>query len=137
MANANTITIDWNKVDRLLECGNDGIRVAANLGVHPNTLYNACVRDKGVSFCDYLAEKRQRGVSHLLAKQYEVAMKGNTTMLIWVGKQMAGQTDSDKNKESVNEKLLTDLINGLKSNNTTNNAQQQTEDIVSGSEQTF
>lgn len=93
MADTREVTIDWKKVDRLLECGNDGIRVAANIGIHPDTLYRRCKEEHGIGFADYFAQKRSRGVSLLLAKQYEVAMKGNTTMLVWVGKQMAGQKD--------------------------------------------
>jgi hypothetical protein len=87
------IPIDWNLVDKLIQCGNDGVRVAANLGIHPDTLYNRCKAEHGSDYSAYQAEKRAKGVSLLLAKQYEVAMKGNTTMLIWVGKQMAGQKE--------------------------------------------
>lgn len=100
MANGNTIPIDWNKVDRLLECGNDGVRVAANLGISPETLYRRCQEEKGVGFNAYSAEKKQKGVSLLLAKQYEIAMKGNTTMLVWVGKQQAGQKDGETKSEA-------------------------------------
>lgn len=116
MANGNTITIDWNKVDRLIECGNDGVRVAANLGIHPNTLYRRCEEEKGSNYSAYAAEKKQKGVSLLLAKQYEVAMKGNTTMLIWVGKQMAGQRDF-KEEQNQQQKVVLEVNYKNDSNN--------------------
>lgn len=100
MGDTREVTIDWKKVDQLLECGNDGIRVAANIGIHPDTLYRRCKEEHGIGFADYLAQKRSKGVSRLLAKQYEVAMKGNTTMLVWVGKQMAGQKDGETKSEA-------------------------------------
>ena len=93
MSESRKVSIDWDKVDKLIECGNDGVRVAANLGIHPNTLYQRCEKDRGLSFSDHLAQKRARGESHILAKQYAVAMEGNTTMLIWVGKQMCSQKE--------------------------------------------
>ena len=101
------IAIDWNKVDSLIECGNDGVRVAANLGIHPDTLYNRCESEKGCKWSTYSAQKREKGIARLLAKQYEVAMKGNTTMLVWVGKQMAGQKDGpDPDKKVPNEEII-------------------------------
>jgi len=32
---------------------------------------------------------------HCTLKQFDVAMKGNTTMLIWLGKQILGQNDQN------------------------------------------
>ena len=90
------ITIDWDLVDSLLEAGNDGIRVAANLGMHPDTFYRRCKDDLGIGFADYLAQKKAKGVSKIIAKQYEVAMSGHPTMLVWVGKQMCGQRDETR-----------------------------------------
>lgn len=37
---------------------------------------------------------RAKGRRSLQAKQFEVAMKGNVSMLIWLGKQLLGQKDS-------------------------------------------
>lgn len=93
--------IDWDVADRLIECGNTGPAVAAHFGIHSDTLYNRCQEEKGMTYTAYSTEKKQKGICRLLAKQYEVAMKGNTTMLIWVGKQMAGQRDfkEDQNQQ--------------------------------------
>lgn len=105
--NANSLTIDWKLVDKLLEAGNDGVRIAANLGIHQNTLYDRCVKDCGCGWTDYMAQKRSRGDSLLAAKQYEVAMKGNVSMLIWLGKNRLSQKD----KQDI--EVLTELASGL------------------------
>lgn len=37
---------------------------------------------------------------NLFAKQYEIAMEGNVTLLIWLGKQYLGQTDKIDNEDN-------------------------------------
>lgn len=86
--------IDWNKVDQLLEAGCKGTEIAAYFGVHEDTLYTRCQNEKGSRFSAYSQEKRSKGDSILRAKQFENAMKGNTTMQIWLGKQRLDQRDS-------------------------------------------
>lgn len=85
--------IDWLKVGKLLEAGCDGEGCAAFLGVHPNTLYRACKRDNKISFSDFSQQKRSKGNAQLHVKQYDAAMSGNITMLIWLGKNRLGQAD--------------------------------------------
>ena len=88
------INIDWDKVDRLLEAGCNGEQVAARFGIHADTLYRRTEKDKGVSFAAYQRQKRANGDSLLAQKQMEVAMKGDKTMLLWLGKQRLGQRDT-------------------------------------------
>lgn len=77
----------------MLEAGCDGTEVAATLGIHPNTLYERCERDNNLSFSEYSATKRASGDRLLKMKQFEVAMTGDKTMLVWLGKQRLGQTE--------------------------------------------
>jgi len=89
-----TIPIDWDRVDRLLSVHCPGTEVAAALGIHADTLYLACVREKGKSFTDYTAEKRQKGNTLLREAQANKALVDqDNTMLIWLGKVWLGQTD--------------------------------------------
>jgi len=99
------VTIDWKLVDRLLESGNDGVRVASHLGIHPETFYRRCKQDNGTGFAEYLAIKRKRGESLIIAKQFELAMKGDKTMLIWVGKQLCDQREKPKEDETSDDML--------------------------------
>lgn len=43
---------------------------------------------------ELMAEGKARGRVKLRRAQYEKALEGNPTMLIWLGKQMLGQTDN-------------------------------------------
>lgn len=50
-------------------------------------------------FADVIKNGRDNGKTSLLKKQFEMAMGGNISMLIWLGKQHLGQ--SDKQEASV------------------------------------
>jgi hypothetical protein len=91
MAGRKKASIDWAKVDRLLEAGCMGTEVAAALGVHPNTLYERCTKDQKCDFSDYSAAKRASGDTLLRAAQFKKAMSGDATMQIWLGKNRLGQ----------------------------------------------
>ncbi len=98
--NLSRIPIDWEVVDKYLEAGCLGTEIAAYLGCHPETFYDRCLKEKGVGFSEYLATKRSKGDAILRAKQYELAMQGNTTLLIWLGKNRLGQRDKEKDASS-------------------------------------
>lgn len=53
------------------------------------------------NFADVIKKGRERGKSSLRRKQFEMAMNGNVTMLIWLGKQHLGQTEKVEQKEFV------------------------------------
>ena len=53
-----------------------------------------------MNFSSYLAEKRAHGNSLLRAKQYEIAMSGDKTMLVWLGKNRLEQSDKIEKKLS-------------------------------------
>jgi len=99
------VNIDWDMLDKYLVSGANGPQVAAVAGVHRDTLYARCLTDNGIDFTSYSQERRQKGNSNLLGKQYQVAMGGNTTMLIWLGKQRLGQSEQPKDKQEFNGSL--------------------------------
>jgi hypothetical protein len=85
--------IDWDKVDRFLEAGCSGVEIAAYIGVFYSTLYDRCVIDKNMSWTEYSQNKKAKGESMLRAKQFEIAMKGDKAMLVWLGKNRLNQSD--------------------------------------------
>lgn len=86
--------INWKQLDSLLQAGCSGAQIAGLMGIHPETLYDNVVRHKGVAhFSDYSQQMRARGDDLIRAKQFELAMKGNGTMLVWLGKNRLQQTD--------------------------------------------
>lgn len=67
--------------------------MAAILGVSVDTLVNR--------YSDSIKEWKEGGKMSLRRAQYQLAMKGNMGMLIWLGKQHLGQ--SDKNDYSLDK----------------------------------
>ena len=51
------------------------------------------------NYADHIKKGRDKGKSSLRRKQWEKAMEGNTTMLIWLGKQYLEQKDQPISNE--------------------------------------
>jgi len=111
------LTIKWEDVDFFLEAGCEGTKIADAIGVAPDTLYQRCEQEKGMTFTAYKQLKRNKGYCKVLGKQYAKAMQGDNTMLVWVGKQQHGQTDQPKDKQEFNGSLsnLLDVMHLIKS----------------------
>lgn len=86
--------IDWELVDRLLICGCTATEIAAHFDMGYDRFCDRLKDKYGLSFTLYSTEKRQKGISLLKAKQFDKALKGDNTMLVWVGKNFAGQRDT-------------------------------------------
>ena len=52
------------------------------------------------SYSEYLTKGRAKGKMRLRQLQWQSAEKGNTSMLIFLGKQMLGQTDNPEASEA-------------------------------------
>jgi len=108
MAGRPKAIIDWEKVDKMLQAGCTGTEVAAALGYHPDTLYNACKRVHKMDFSAYSQAKRAHGDQLLRTAQYSKAMSGDTTMQIWLGKQRLGQSDKKEIKQDIKASIASD-----------------------------
>lgn len=85
---------DWSQVEKLAALHCTGEEIAEFLGISYDTLERACKREMQMKLADYLAQKKSIGRTSLRRAQYTKAVnEGNTTMLIWLGKQWLGQTD--------------------------------------------
>ena len=60
------------------------------------TLTDWCKRTYNMSFSEIFKIKKGSGKISLRRKQFEVALAGNTTMLIWLGKNMLGQAEKSE-----------------------------------------
>jgi hypothetical protein len=101
--------IPWGKVDTYLKAQCDGAAIAGLLGLHPDTLYNACKRDKKMVFSAYLQLKRAEGRELLRASMYTDALAGNTTMKIWLSKQYLDMTDRNDHTTGGNQIQVTPI----------------------------
>lgn len=79
------LDIDPNQVQLLASAFCTNEEIAAKLGCSPDTLTRR--------FADPLKRGRDSAKASLRAKQFQLAMKGNVTLLIWLGKQYLGQRD--------------------------------------------
>jgi len=108
--------IDWKLVDSLLMSGCTGVEIASHFDMHPITFYQRVEQQYGTSFTNYSSEKKQKGESLLRHKQFEIAMKGDKTMLVWLGKNRLGQRETEeKTFLAPNDAYLTTIIEELKS----------------------
>ena len=79
------VDIDPGQVKRLAEAGLSVVKIAEILGVSRSTLYERFRTD---------LDKGREDIHHSLrAAQIRLALQGNATMLIWLGKQLLGQVD--------------------------------------------
>jgi hypothetical protein len=107
--------IDWKKVDELLIAGCSGAEIASHFNLTPETLYERTAKEYNKGFSTYSQELRQKGDSLLRHKQFQKAMTGDNTMLIWLGKNRMGQKEHHENNVVPNDKSLELLINEIKS----------------------
>lgn len=87
------VDIDWQQFDKLCNLQCTQIEIADWFDCSVDTIDRACKREKKKGFAEYYAQKRGKGRISLRRKQYEVAMAGNVSMLIWLGKQYLNQAD--------------------------------------------
>lgn len=85
--------IDWNEVDQYLLAGSPGTAIAAIFGFSVSTLYERCLREKGVNFQEYSRQKKSKGDELIRMKQFQEAMNGDKTLLIWLGKNRLSQKE--------------------------------------------
>jgi hypothetical protein len=67
--------------------------IAGEFRCSVDTIERWCVRTYDENFADVFKKKSAPGRNSLRSKQYDLAMSGNPTMLIWLGKQHLGQSD--------------------------------------------
>ena len=67
--------------------------MAGWFNVSEDTIERWCVRTYEEGYAECFKKFSAPGKTSLRRKQYEVAMGGHVTMLIWLGKQFLGQSD--------------------------------------------
>lgn len=85
--------INWEKVNTMLKAGCEGTAIAMAIGISADTLYRHVKDRYNADFGPYALLKKNEGREMLRMKQWEVAMKGDRTMLVWLGKNLLDQKD--------------------------------------------
>ncbi len=77
-----------------MTCGCSGVEIAGYLDIDQDTFYRRVQEKFNLLFTEYAGKKREKGNSLLREKQFSLALKGDKALLIWLGKQKLGQTES-------------------------------------------
>lgn len=88
--------IDWETVDKLCMLHCTQVEIASVIDISVDTLDKAVKREKGMGFTEYFKIKSAKGKISLRRKQYDIADRGDKTMLIWLGKQWLGQAEKQE-----------------------------------------
>jgi len=91
-----TKPIDYKRLDAMCAIHCTGEECAAILDVSYEHLNNQLKKDGNGNFLEYFKQKGANGKMSLRRKQFDHAMSGNATMLIWLGKQWLGQVDKQE-----------------------------------------
>jgi hypothetical protein len=99
----NMVFDGWDQLDALIIWSTQAY-CCEKLGINTDTLSEKIKERTGLSFSEYKDQKKEAMRVNIRKKQYDVAMAGNVSMLIWLGKNELGQ--SDKNEVGVSSKQL-------------------------------
>jgi len=87
----------WAQLDAMIIWANQDY-CCEKLGVNTDTLTKKIKEKYRMGFSEYKRKRQEPMRVNLMKKQYDVAIAGNVTMLIWLGKQYLGQSDKQENK---------------------------------------
>ena len=95
--------IDYKTLDSLCSILCTGEEIAAILAVDYEALNRALKRDKHGGFKEYYKKKSSTGKASLRRTQFKLAIDGNPTMLVWLGKQHLDQSDKSESNIQLGE----------------------------------
>lgn len=90
---------DWEDFERYCEMQATILEIAAWFRCDQKTLNNRCLEYYGDKLSVVYREKRRAGKVSLRRAQWNKALDGNVSMLIWLGKQYLGQSDKVEETE--------------------------------------
>lgn len=91
------LELNWEVLDAMLSLGAELIDCRDKLQMSDDTIQRRIKEKTGLTFSEYRKEKMAGIRQRLRQKQIDVALKGNVTMLIWLGKQYLGQVEKIEN----------------------------------------
>ncbi len=94
--------IDPKLIEKLASYGNSQKEIADAFGM-PEDIFS-------LRYSTFCVKGREHMKKRLRKKQIETAMKGNATMLIWLGKQYLNQSDKQEHTGVLGVKILKDNI---------------------------
>lgn len=98
--------IDQKQFENLCGLQCTKLEICGWFDITDKTLDSWCKRTYNKGFSEVYAQKREKGKISLRRAQFQLAEKGNATMLIWLGRQYLGQTDRDNTSDSKDIELF-------------------------------
>jgi hypothetical protein len=98
----------WDQLDSLIMWASAEY-CAEKLGLSADSLSTRIKERHAMGFSEYKNKRKETLRINLLKKQYDVAMAGNVSMLIWLGKNELGQKDKIE-QTNISDTLTEDLI---------------------------
>lgn len=92
------VELDWGRLDALLQFKATLKFCAEYLEVSVDSIQRRIKEEKGITFEEYAALKLNRTAVKLQQKAIEMALGGNTTMMIFALKNLAGWSDKMETK---------------------------------------
>lgn len=91
--------INWEVVERFIECGSSGTEIAAKFRIQKDTLYRRFKEEYGCGFQDYHIESQEAGLADLRAMIHAKALNnkapGNSNLLIFLAKCRLGYREPE------------------------------------------
>jgi len=94
---------DWKLIDVACQYKHSEQGIADLLDCSLDTLVRRIKEQYGCTFAQYRNKRIAKTKHSLFGKQVEVAMNGNVSMLIWLGKNYLGQSDKSEVKTEVDQ----------------------------------
>jgi ribosomal protein S17E len=115
MAGRPKAEIDYDKLERMMALQMTQEHIAYVLGISIDTLHLRIKEHYKSNFTELFNKKREHGKMALREKMFEVAMKGNVPMLIWLSKQWLDMREPKQEIEVDTNKDVVDQISELAS----------------------
>lgn len=92
--------INWDEFDKLCAIQCTQVEIANWFECSVDTIERAVKRTHKVGFAEYYIQKADKGKISLRRQQWQLALKGDKTMLIWLGKQHLEQRERASHEHS-------------------------------------
>ena len=90
------IEINWEELDKLCQICCSLVEIAGWFDCSEDTIERRVKEKHGITFAEYYKKKSAGGKISLRRKQFQAALSGNITMMIWLGKQHLDQSDKQE-----------------------------------------
>ena len=97
---------DWKVLDAILQFKASKRDCAELINISEDTIERRIKKKFQLTFSEYRDRKMAQPRHSIARRQYEIAMAGNATMLIWLGKQWLGQTEKQEIDQTTTAKIV-------------------------------